>query len=436
MQTISFSTSLSRPAQLGALRSTSRRFAAKTPRAGLQVCALLGGQGGGLAFLTAIKNTPHPEKVAKGGEDAWFARIDPSGGGTFAVADGVGGYDEYGVDSGLYSKRFMQLAMERDAEQGAAVDPAELIDYAHQRTKLPGACTAVCLQLDGKNGKLSVANLGDSGFAVVRDGELLLDSPAMQHYFDCPYQLCNPDAAPSDTAADAMCFELDVKEGDIIVAGSDGLLDNVFQQDIIDIVQASRKNALSSGSNSYEANLAAASALSKLAYENSLDETYESPYAMECTKEQELMLEAQKDKVKSLPGPFGKALGGLANAALQLECVLGGKTDDITVLVATVESPQKVKQELAQAAAAAEASLEPVIKQLAEGLKVYEAKEAAKNAPLKKAKPERRDDATFTQEEIAKMDKATLRQMLDSYGMPTSGKLSVLQERLASVACE
>jgi hypothetical protein len=52
--------------------------------------------------------------VAKGGEDAWFINI---AGDAFGLADGVGGYDQYGVDSGLYSKQFMQLALAKDAEQ-------------------------------------------------------------------------------------------------------------------------------------------------------------------------------------------------------------------------------------------------------------------------------------------------------------------------------
>lgn len=73
-----------------------------------------GGAGGTPALLTVVKNTPHPEKVAKGGEDAWFINIPDN---SFAVADGVGGYDQYGVDSGLYSKQFMQLAMTKDLEQ-------------------------------------------------------------------------------------------------------------------------------------------------------------------------------------------------------------------------------------------------------------------------------------------------------------------------------
>lgn len=44
---------------------------------------------------------PHPEKVAKGGEDALFANEK-----LLSVADGVGGWANYGVDPGLYSKSF------------------------------------------------------------------------------------------------------------------------------------------------------------------------------------------------------------------------------------------------------------------------------------------------------------------------------------------
>lgn len=42
---------------------------------------------------------PHPEKVAKGGEDAWFASES-----LLVVADGVGGWNSKGIDPSLYSK--------------------------------------------------------------------------------------------------------------------------------------------------------------------------------------------------------------------------------------------------------------------------------------------------------------------------------------------
>jgi len=42
---------------------------------------------------------PHPDKVAKGGEDACYTHEN-----LLAVADGVGGWAEHGIDPGLYSK--------------------------------------------------------------------------------------------------------------------------------------------------------------------------------------------------------------------------------------------------------------------------------------------------------------------------------------------
>ena len=81
--------------------------------------------------------------------------------------------------------------------------------------KLRDVCwrRGVGVQLDAGVKKLYAANVGDSGFLIIRDGELAIQSPSMQHYFDCPFQLCNQDTAPSDTAEDAMLFELDVQVG-------------------------------------------------------------------------------------------------------------------------------------------------------------------------------------------------------------------------------
>jgi len=66
-----------------------------------------------LIYLFSIKVIPHPQKVHKGGEDAYFANkkyvnrfltnfLNKFS--VLAVADGVGGWAEYGVDPALYSK--------------------------------------------------------------------------------------------------------------------------------------------------------------------------------------------------------------------------------------------------------------------------------------------------------------------------------------------
>ncbi len=47
---------------------------------------------------------PHPEKAHKGGEDAYYVSSN-----ILAVADGVGGWADQGIDPGLYSKKLCDL---------------------------------------------------------------------------------------------------------------------------------------------------------------------------------------------------------------------------------------------------------------------------------------------------------------------------------------
>ena len=52
---------------------------------------------------------PHPEKVATGGEDAFFVCEQGLWAG---VADGVGGWAEMGIDAGLYARQLMNNCQE------------------------------------------------------------------------------------------------------------------------------------------------------------------------------------------------------------------------------------------------------------------------------------------------------------------------------------
>ena len=76
---------------------------------------------------------------------------------------------------------------------------------------------------------------GDSGFLLVRKGQAVFRTPALQHFFDCPLQFAAyPDyTSATDTPEDAGVYELPVQPGDVIVAGTDGLWDNVPQEEII-----------------------------------------------------------------------------------------------------------------------------------------------------------------------------------------------------------
>ena len=57
---------------------------------------------------------------------------------------------------------------------------------------LQGSCTACILVLEGN--QLHVANLGDSGFLVVRNGKVVYKSEPQQVSFNYPYQLHMPGA--------------------------------------------------------------------------------------------------------------------------------------------------------------------------------------------------------------------------------------------------
>eukprot|EP00955_Chlamydomonas_euryale_P029954 315822-Chlamydomonas_euryale.AAC.1 len=52
-------------------------------------------------------------------------------------------------------------------------------------------------------GKLHVANLGDSGIRLIRDGSVVHASAAQQHSFNMPFQLSHPTLTDSPDDADA-----------------------------------------------------------------------------------------------------------------------------------------------------------------------------------------------------------------------------------------
>ncbi len=61
---------------------------------------------------------------------------------------------------------------------------------------------------------LQVANLGDSGVRVIRDGRVVFASAAQQHMFNMPYQLSHPSIIDSPDDADSA----DVTTVDVVVS--------------------------------------------------------------------------------------------------------------------------------------------------------------------------------------------------------------------------
>lgn len=91
--------------------------------------------------------------------------------------------------------------------------------------------------LDEKAPIIYTANLGDSGYMLLRkegiDLVQLFRSKEQQHSFNFPFQVGTGGDDPA--RADTQVHE--VRHGDIIILGSDGLWDNLFDIKVIDLIR-------------------------------------------------------------------------------------------------------------------------------------------------------------------------------------------------------
>lgn len=177
----------------------------------------------------ALQVKPHPEKVSWGGEDAGF-----SVGRTFGVFDGVSGAEKE-KGKKLYSKFLSDSMKKKIGKEGLSIN--QITDYMTEAKELAdetatGASTAVVASI-GEDNVLRALNLGDSVCLVLRDGAVAARTREIIHFFDCPYQL--GDDSP-DRPRDGTKLQAEIFPGDIIVAGSDGVFDNLSDADVCDIV--------------------------------------------------------------------------------------------------------------------------------------------------------------------------------------------------------
>lgn len=276
-----------------------------------------------------------------GCEDAYFVRDRSLG-----VADGVGSmsaYRRYGVDSAAYAADLMMLASEALSPCGSApcAERPELravhaVSYAEQEAIAYGASTITVAELQEDGDAIGIANLGDSGFLILRPTtatgvggehqvkfEVVARSKEQQHSFNFPYQLMRlppvlekrvSTNAARDSAKDCDLYSLPVSNGDLVLLFSDGFSDNLFLDETLAILEQSCDS-------------------------NQISQLHESGgFDVECLPDpkilaKELAEAAQKrslDRINEVP--FGIA------SKTEGQNHIGGKEDDITVIVAWVRS--------------------------------------------------------------------------------------------------
>lgn len=253
-------------------------------------------------------------KLGRYGDDACFVTRCRAAD-VLGVADGVGGWRTYGIDPSIFSYSLMQTC-ERIIATGrfnpmapAAIIEAGYYELLENKEHILGSSTACLVVLNHANSTMYTANIGDSGFLVFRQGRIIHRSEEQQHYFNTPFQLSLPPPNvhgmvlnDSPDTADTSSFL--VQEGDLILVATDGLFDNLPEHKIVQQLASIKDHNLESIQQTVNS-------LALQAHRLAFDSSYLSPFA----------LRARENGIN---------------------CV-GGKPDDITVLLASVGSGNPVQ---------------------------------------------------------------------------------------------
>jgi protein phosphatase PTC7 len=309
----------------------------------------------GLALICGAWMIPHPEKVSTGGADSFFYSPRSVG-----IADGVGEWEwRFRLDPRKFAEQLMKGCLvasrkfndQDDIEQKAL----NVLTEGYNFVSAFGSSTACVGVLDSVGEKIGVANIGDSGFLHYRKQFItggmsmtcVMKTREQQHAFNMPYQLSRlpkPEhyeelasdpiysdliktirslsgrqLSKIDKPIDCDLYSSRLREGDMLVFATDGVLDNLWSYDILSIVGdvgkfspfEARMNFSESGPTDPQE---IAKAIATAAFEKSTIESgYKSPFGVECRKR---------------------------TGAVHL----GGKMDDISVVVCWVAREEDVEE--------------------------------------------------------------------------------------------
>ncbi len=190
------------------------------------------------------------------GQDAYFAaRVGPSHTSTaFAIADGVGGWTGHGIDPADFSHGLCSHMANISLQWSSStkLSPKHLLGLGYNATstdpEIVGGGTTACVVVADDDGRMQIANLGDSGWLQLRLGTVHHYSNPQTHAFNTPYQmsLTPPDilrrahmfgGVPLNDAPDrADLADHMLRHGDVLVLATDGVWDNLDAQDVLKIV--------------------------------------------------------------------------------------------------------------------------------------------------------------------------------------------------------
>lgn len=206
-----------------------------------------------------------------------------------AVADGVGSWRKRGIDPGRFSRglcTYLQsvflkaddkgdLSLRRMVKRAFArfIADSESDVTAEQAGRPYGSSTLIAALLDPAKRTLDVVNIGDSGLMLLRpvrgdpgDKEngsqvskgneesvskesgtqivVQFRTPVQQSKFNAPLQLYyGPDNKIKDVSDRAFEQRLSLAPGDVVILASDGVYDNVSEEEIVSLVSSGSGDA-------------------------------------------------------------------------------------------------------------------------------------------------------------------------------------------------
>ncbi|KAI8632239.1 protein serine/threonine phosphatase 2C [Xylariaceae sp. FL1651] len=300
------------------------------------------------------KKRPKSKRPASGQDAFFISRVGDSNALAFGIADGVGGWEESGVDPADFSHSFCDYmasaAYEHKPELSETpLTPRALMqrgydDVCKDRSIHAGGSTA-SVAIASEDGKLEVANLGDSGFVQLRLNAVHTYSEPQTHAFNTPYQLSIVPASMLARAAafggaqlcdypkDADVTQHNLKHGDILIFASDGVWDNLFNQDILRI--ASR---LMTGIGAWKTSDGGIRVVDNLRRFTHPEDSTQRAVTLQSALAIEITAAAKGASTNQrLDGPFAKEV----QKYYPQENWHGGKVDDICVIVVVVSENSK-----------------------------------------------------------------------------------------------
>jgi protein phosphatase PTC7 len=276
------------------------------------------------------------------GQDAYFvAKVGQSFNTTaFGIADGVGGWTNHGVDPADFShglcSYMAQVAMEWSSEK---LGPRELLEAGYKLTindpDIRAGGSTACVAVTGNDGRMHIANLGDSGFLQLRLGAVHHYSNPQTHAFNTPYQMS---ITPPEILRQARIFgglplndrpdRADIadhmlRHGDVTVIATDGVWDNLTSQDVLNIVSKDMR-ALGAWQRTAETGYIVSDKIAGL-----VDPKLTSERTLQSVIAAAIVREAKSASMNiKRDGPYAKAV----QREVPWERYQGGKVDDISVL--------------------------------------------------------------------------------------------------------